>query len=80
MIQRRVVFQQSVVFIKYSSGFGDGRTARDGIVIRRAETYCIIYVMIFFFRQAAVYVRLMWRMERIVLYTNAFFCKLGRRL
>lgn len=57
MIQRRVVFQQSVVFIKYSSGFGDGRTARDGIVIRRAETYCIIYVMIFFFRQAAVYVR-----------------------
>lgn len=53
MIQRRVVFQQSVVFIKY----GDGRTARDGIVIRRAETYCIIYVMIFFFRQAAVYVR-----------------------
>lgn len=74
MIQRRVVFQQSVVFIKY----GDGRTARDGIVIRRAETYCIIYVMIFFFRQAAVYVRLMWRMERIVLYTDAFFCKLGR--
>lgn len=50
MIQRRVVFQQSVVFIKYSSGFGDGRAACDGIVIRRAETYCIIYAMIFFFQ------------------------------